>query len=60
MFGVEVDCSSVTLNLGKIPNKLLAKDECLFKILLAAVREMPAGKPPLKDNQTTTISDMTP
>lgn len=61
--GVEVDCSFVTLRLGKIPDKLMAQDEYLFKILVAAGKRAITWRwlqphPPTKDGWSAIVNQI--
>ena len=63
IFGIEIECSFVTLYLGKIPDELMTQDSYLYKIIMAACKKAITRKwlqatPPTKDDWITVVNEI--
>ena len=63
MFGLKVDCSFITLYLGKIPDNVIPGDKYLYKVFLVAAktaitRKWLQANPPSKDDWLAIISEI--
>ena len=63
IFGIEIECSFVTLYLGRIPVGLMSRDTYLYKIILAACKKAITRKwlqviPPTKDDWSTIVNEI--
>ena len=63
IFEVNIDCSFVTVYLGKVPADLRSQDTYLYKIILVACKKAITRKwlqatPPSKEDWTTTVNEI--